>query len=114
MSDLVAEVSCRHCALSPHEARVLVDSVVSGGVERKHLRWSMGRMARRSLQKYVEMVGSGEKVRGDAVFGGGEETGLFLGIPYVVSGEVPDGTVWLRRVEVEVTVGRLTDVVVEV
>lgn len=106
-------ISCRGSGLRPHEARVLVDKVVGAGVDRRSLYWVMGRMARRSVQRYMEFVGGNEEIRRDAVFGGGEDVGMFIGVPYVVDAGIPDGQIWLRRVLDWESVGSLVDLGVE-
>lgn len=112
MSDMTV-VDLRGNMLTPHEGRRLVDTVVATGVERKHLRWAMGRMARRGLQRYLDTVGSLDYLTRDAVFGGGEESGMFLGIPYVVVPGVTDGVIHLQLVGLTELVGMLSGVGVE-
>lgn len=107
MSAAPTTLNANGCVIDPSIGERLIDAAVAAGRRRIDLRWRVGITQRRMIRRMMRAFAPLDRLRIDTEFGGGEDSGLFLGIQYVVDSTIRGDGIVLEVVKETERIGML-------
>lgn len=81
-------VNLNNCSISSQNAQFMIDEAMKRGIRRSDLRWLVTSEQRRMIRRSIEDISDQARLRVDYEHGAGQESGMFLGVPYAVRDDI--------------------------
>lgn len=94
--------------ITPSMAQGVVDSALANGIASSRLRWRVGAAQARAMRNFLWTPSSKRDVQRHEAEYAAPETGMFVGVPFYISAEMPPGEIVLEAVEIVTDVGRIS------